>query len=86
MNGQRWWLWVFVTAIATVYVQRPSRGADVIEAVLGQDFRGLLGHDGWAPYDKWSEATHQLCLAHLIRRAKDLVERGYPLRSSGHKR
>ena len=74
MNGQRWWLWVFVTAIATVYVQRPSRGADVIEEVLGKDFRGLLGHDGWAPYDKWSEATHQQCLAHLIRRAKDLLE------------
>jgi transposase len=74
MNGQRWWLWVFVTAVASVYVQRPSRGADVIEEVLGKDFKGLMGHDGWAPYDKWNEATHQQCLAHLIRRAKDLLE------------
>lgn len=74
MNGQRWWLWVFVTTMATVYVQRPSRGFDVIEEILGQDFRGLLGHDGWAPYDKLSEALHQQCLAHLIRRAKDLLE------------
>jgi hypothetical protein len=57
MNGQRWWLWVFATAMATVYVQRPSRGADVIEEVLGKDFRGLMGHDGWAPYDKLSRLT-----------------------------
>jgi transposase len=74
MNGQRWWLWVFVSALSTVYVQRPSRGFDVVEEVLGKDFAGLLGHDGWAPYDKLNEATHQQCLAHLIRRAEHLLE------------
>jgi len=74
MNGQRWWLWVFTTSLATVYVQRPSRGSDVIEEILGREFTGLLGHDGWAPYDQLTEATHQQCLAHLIRRAKGLLE------------
>lgn len=74
MNGQRWWLWVFVTAMTTVYVQRPSRGSDVVEEILGKDFAGLLGHDGWAPYDHLTAATHQQCLAHLIRRAKELLE------------
>lgn len=74
MNGQRWWLWVFATTMATVYVQRPSRGSDVVEEILGDDFAGLLGHDGWAPYDQLAEATHQQCLAHLIRRAKTLLE------------
>ena len=74
MNGQRWWLWVFATTLSTVYVQRPSRGFDVIEEILGRDFAGRLGHDGWAPYDKLTEATHQQCLAHLIRRSEDLLE------------
>jgi transposase len=74
MNGQRWWLWVFATTMTTLYVQRPSRGSEVIEEILGQDFAGLLGHDGWAPYDQLTEATHQQCLAHLIRRAKELLE------------
>ena len=74
MNGQRWWLWVFATTLSTVYVQRPSRGSDVVEEVLGKDFAGLLGHDGWAPYDKLTEATHQQCVAHLIRRATNLLE------------
>jgi len=74
MNGQRWWLWVFATMVATVYVQRPSRGSDVVEEVLGKEFAGLLGHDGWAPYDRLTEAVHQQCLAHLIRRASELLE------------
>ncbi len=74
MNGQRWWLWVFATTLATVYVQRPSRGFDVVEEILGKDFAALLGHDGWAPYDKLTDATHQQCLAHLITRSKELLE------------
>lgn len=74
MNGRRWWLWVFATLVSTVYVQRPSRGFDVVEEVLGKDFDGLLGHDGWSPYDGLTEARHQQCLAHLIRRAKELLE------------
>lgn len=74
MAGQRWWLWVFATTMTTLYVQRPSRGSDVVEEILGKDFAGLLGHDGWAPYDQLTEATHQQCLAHLIRRAKELLE------------
>ena len=74
MSGQRWWLWVFATPTTTVYAQRPSRGSDVIDEILGRDFAGLLGHDGWAPYDQLTEAAHQQCLAHLIRRATELEE------------
>ena len=35
MNGQRWWLWVFATTLATVYVQRPSRGFAFYVAAVG---------------------------------------------------
>lgn len=72
--GQRGWLWVFVTARVTVYVQRMSRGTDVLEEVLGLDFAGTLVHDGWAPYDQLEQATHQQCLAHYLRRAHELLE------------
>jgi transposase len=74
MAGVLWWLWAFVTPKTTVYVQRNSRGFDVIEEILGRDFQGALGHDGWAPYDKLALADHQQCLAHLLRRAKELLE------------
>jgi len=73
MAGYKWWLWVFVSPTTTLYVQRPSRGFDVIEEVLGRDFAGAIGHDGWAPYDRLALADHQQCFAHLLRRAKDLL-------------
>jgi transposase len=70
------WLWAFVAqkAEATLYAIEPSRGFDVIEAALGSDYAGLLGRDGWAPYDRLKNATHGLCNGHLIRRASLLEE------------
>lgn len=69
------WLWVFVTPTATLCVIRPSRGHDVPEAVMGADYDGRMGHDGWSPYDFFKKATHQQCLEHLLRRAEALRER-----------
>jgi transposase len=76
VGGRMQWLWAFPapSARATLYVIEPSRGFDVIEAVLGADYSGFLGRDGWAPYDRLESAIHQLCLAHLIRRARWLEE------------
>jgi transposase len=74
VGGLRQWLWTFVGPTATLYVIEPSRGFDVIEAVLGSDYSGLLGRDGWAPYDRLKKALHGLCNGHLIRRASLLEE------------
>lgn len=73
--GQKgWWLWTFVSPAATLYAIERSRGFDVIEEILGTDYSGLLGRDGWAPYDRLKEATHGLCNGHIIRRASLLEE------------
>jgi len=69
------WLWVFVTRTAVLCVIRPSRGHDVPEAVLGAHYAGRMIHDGWSPYDFFEQATHQQCLEHLLRRARELLER-----------
>jgi transposase len=71
VGGVLEWLWAFVSpkAKATLYTIEPSRGFDVIDDVLGSDYDGLVGRDGWAPYDSLKAATHGLCNAHLIRRA-----------------
>jgi len=75
IGGWLQWLWVFVTPTATLCMIRPSRGHDVPEAVLGADYDGRMTHDGWSPYDFFQKATHQQCLAHLLRRAQGLLER-----------
>jgi transposase len=75
VGGLLQWMWVFVTGAATVYVIRPSRGRDVPQEVLGADYHGRMIHDGWSPYDSFGNAIHQQCLAHLLRRAGELLER-----------
>lgn len=42
-------------------------------SVLTDAFAGVLERDGWAPYRRFVEARHQTCVAHLLRRATELV-------------
>lgn len=71
------WLWVFATPDTTVYRIQPGRGFADAAAVLGADFAGVLVRDGWAPYRQFTAATHQTCLAHLLRRCR-LVAADHP--------
>jgi transposase len=74
VGGQLQWLWAFATPDTTVYRIQPGRGFDEAAAVLGADFAGVLIRDGWAPYRQFTEATHQTCLAHLLRRCRLLAD------------
>jgi transposase len=71
------WLWVFTTPDTTVYAILPGRGFDEAATVLGHDFAGILVRDGWAPYRQFDQALHQTCVAHLLRRSREL-QHDYP--------
>ena len=71
--GHRQWLWVFVGDDVTVYLIAPGRGYEQARSVLGEGFGGVLERDGWAPYRRFEHAQHQTCLAHLLRRAGELI-------------
>jgi transposase len=72
--GRRLWLWVFVGDDGvTVYLIAPGRGYEQAASVLAESFAGVLERDGWAPYRRFSDARHQTCLAHLLRRAGELI-------------
>jgi len=73
VGGRRQWLWVFVGDDVTVYLIAAGRGYEQAQSVLGADFSGVLERDGWAPYRRFAEARHQSCLAHLLRRAGELI-------------
>jgi transposase len=73
VGGQRAWLWAFAGDGLTVYRIAAGRGFDDATAVLGADYPGVLERDGWAPYRKFTHATHQSCLAHLLRRCDELL-------------
>jgi transposase len=72
IGGQPAWLHVWVGAAVTAYAIDPQRSADRLEAVLGRQWSGVLVHDGWASYDRFEEAVHQQCVAHVIVRAREL--------------
>jgi transposase len=76
IDGERGWLWVFVGATVTVYdiaLGPGARGFETAKQVLGEDFSGVLCRDGWAPYRRFEQASHQTCVAHLLRRCNELI-------------
>ena len=72
--GQKSWLWVFTTACTTVYHITKGRGGAEAEEILRTEFSGILGRDGWCAYWQYKQATHQSCLAHHFKRAKNILE------------
>jgi len=74
--GQRRWLWVAVSAVATVFTVARSRGSQVIKGLLGPGFAGILGSDRWSAYTWVDPARRQVCWAHLKRDFQALVDWG----------
>jgi transposase len=73
VGGAKAWLWTFVGDQVTVYRIAGGRGYQDAMKVLGADYPGVLERDGWAPYRRFTHARHQTCLAHLLRRCRELI-------------
>lgn len=76
-NGISEWLWGFFTLTIAFFTFFNKRGGEIVEKVLGKDFRGILGCDGWSTYRVFSEEHGillQRCWAHLIREVKHVCK------------
>ena len=73
LNGEKWWLWTFVTDDCVLFVIRKSRSKEVVEEILGKYFSGILVCDGWKTYENFSDKL-QRCWAHLLRESHHLKE------------
>jgi transposase len=73
LGGRPAWLHVWVGDRATAYAIDPQRSADALQRVIGWDWSGFLCHDGYSTYDRFTEAIHQQCVDHALRRARDLL-------------
>lgn len=76
VDGCGAWLHAFVGLTATCYEVDATRSIEPAKRLLGIDWSGIFGHDGWAVYDKFTAARHQQCFAHLLRRCDSLIESG----------
>lgn len=75
VEGETWWLHVASTATHTHYHIHPRRGRAAMDTGgVWEGFGGTMVHDALASYFQYKGATHQLCLAHLQREARGLVE------------
>src|SRR5262252_2964447 len=78
VGGRLQWLHVAVSAQVTVYAIRAGRGYEQAIAILGAAYDGFLIHDGWAPYYRFQFAFHQSCLAHLLKRCREMAHIASP--------
>jgi transposase len=73
VGGHPAWLHAWVGDRATGYAIDPKRSAAALERVIGRGWGGVLVHDGFASYDRFAEAIHQQCVAHVLVRARELL-------------
>lgn len=78
VGGRLQWLHVAVSAQVTVYAILPGRGYEQSAAIVGAEYDGFPIHDGWAPYYRFPRAFHQSCLAHLLKRCREMAQIAWP--------
>jgi transposase len=78
VGGRLQWLHVAVSEQVTVYAILPGRGYEQAVMILGAEYDGFLIHDGWAPYYRFQFAFHQSCLAHLLKRCREMAQIASP--------
>ena len=74
INGERVWLWIFVTQSDVLAVIRRSRGSKIPRQILGRKYRGTIVCDCFSAYDllkkQLKNAHFQKCWSHLLRESK----------------
>ena len=71
VDGQSHWLWCFGNDDVVVFHIDPSRGAKVVEAMLGERFDGVLCTDFFSAYGP-IDSRKQKCLVHLLREVRKI--------------
>jgi len=74
IGGEGVWLWVAATDDATIYDVARGRGFDQAVNLVPADYAGTIVRDGWVVYNSYEKATHQTCIAHLVRRCHEMIE------------
>ena len=80
VGGKLWWLWVIGNKNWAYYTIEKSRGKSVVRKTLGEIFIGVLVVDGWKAYLSLV-CEQQSCMAHLLRKIRNLYLKFPQLRS-----
>ena len=75
-NRRKAWLWVTVTAMATVFTIAASRSGQVARTVLGDKEDQVVGSDRFSVYNWIWAFWRQICWSHLRRDFQAMIDRG----------
>jgi transposase len=75
-QGKKAWLWVLVTAAATIFHIDRSRGGKVARFLLGPGFHWVITSDRFSAYLWLGLEYRQVCWAHLRRDFQGIIDRG----------
>ncbi|CAN5604996.1 hypothetical protein BH09MYX1_BH09MYX1_67670 [soil metagenome] len=73
-NGVSGYTWILRTETASLFRVERSRGAWVIDDMLGAGFKGVVCSDFYGAYTRRGDLPHGYCGAHMIREAKKIAE------------
>lgn len=73
-DGLGQYLWYAGNAELALYHIDQHRSSQVAQSILGDRFDGVLHADGYAAYNAVNAKDRQTCLAHLIRKAKEIKQ------------
>jgi hypothetical protein len=74
LDGEPYWDWVFASTKICLHAIQKGRGQDEVEAILGENYNGILISDFLTAYDKIKTPAKQRCLVHLLRDLKKALE------------
>ena len=72
VGGEGAWLWAATSPEATAYNVDEGRGFEAATVLLDKEYSGTLVRDGWVVYRNYGHASHQTCVAHLLRRCVEM--------------
>jgi hypothetical protein len=77
VEASLFWVHSASTASLTLYHLDKKRGTEAMDAMgVLEHLNGVLVHDGWTPYRKYTEVAHALCNAHHLRELDGMAEVG----------
>lgn len=72
IGGWHAWGWAAASEAVTLYEVAWGRGFDQAKSLVPEGYRDVIVRDGWSAYHRYESASHQSCLAHLLRRAHEM--------------
>lgn len=74
IQGQTHWLWIFRSRKNVFFVIHSKRNKDVLDEILGYNYRGIIICDGMSAYKEYTKYL-QRCWAHILRETKEMAEK-----------